>query len=80
MEYEAVSEKVEIPMAEEPEVSVLSTAESIKVTADDIEMVDGRDELDIEASELDLIKHPLVQKTKEVFGIDESLITVFQKV
>ena len=43
-------------------------------------MVDGRDELDIEASELDLIKHPLVQKTKEVFGIDESLITVFQKV
>ena len=80
LEYEAVSEKVEIPMAEEPEVSVLSTAESIKVTADDIEMVDGRDELDIEASELDLIKHPLVQKTKEVFGIDESLITVFQKV
>ena len=80
LEYEAVSEKVEIPMAEEPEVSVLSTAESIKVTADDIEMVDGRDELDLEASELDLIKHPLVQKTKEVFGIDESLITVFQKV
>lgn len=35
--------------------------------------------LEDEAAELSLLKHPLVEKTKEVFGITDSNISVFQK-
>jgi len=36
--------------------------------------------LEAEAEELSLLKHPLVEKTKEVFGVGDDNISVFQKV
>lgn len=36
--------------------------------------------LEDEAAELSLLKHPLVEKSKEVFGLSDSNISIFQKV
>lgn len=81
VENRPVADRAEVLRDKEPDVeaSVLQEA-SRESSNENCETIDGSDELDIEASELDLIRHPLVQKTKEVFGVDESLITVFQKV
>ncbi len=46
----------------------------------DFEGNDGEKSLEDEAAELSLLKHPLVEKSKEVFGLTDSNISVFQKV
>jgi len=45
------------------------------------DMNDGEpNSLEAEAEELSLLRHPLVEKTKEVFGVGDSNISIFQKV
>lgn len=49
---------------------------------DDEDKDSGNDvkSLEDEAAELSLLKHPLVEKSKEVFGLSDSNISIFQKV
>jgi DNA polymerase-3 subunit gamma/tau len=48
---------------------------------DEEDMGEGESKsLEAEAEELSLLRHPLVEKTKEVFGVGDSNISIFQKV
>ncbi len=46
---------------------------------DEQETNDEPKSLEVEAAELSLLKHPLVEKTKEVFGVGDDNISLFQK-
>lgn len=58
--------------------AVVETTQTIG--ADNSSSEDEPKSLDVKVKEFSLLKHPLVEKTKEVFGVTDGDISVFQKV